>query len=414
VRLTVINQFYVPDLSPTAHLVASLAEHRSTRGDEVTVIAGRGGYLGGAPSTPSAPPGGVRVLRIWTPGFGKTSELHRLLDYMSFLVLSVLKAATLPRQDFVITLTTPPYVVLAGLVHKLVHRRARVVLWHMDLFPDALEGDGWIRKGGWPSRSLRAVNRAIYGALDAVVCLDDAMRERVVSHYAPPDGRLRVSVVPNWERLRQFPAPGERPSDGSRSFQAHPFSILYLGNAGHNHPFETVIAAAEALKAEPVRFVFVGGGTRWPWLHAQKETRGLESLVLRPYVAKERTPEVLAEADCALITLRESLRGVVSPSKLHGSLAMGLPILYLGPAGTNVDEAIRRFRCGLSVREGDTEAVVAFILRLMNDRALRDELRRRAREAFETAYCDEVSLPLLDSVIDAAERPMADPPGGAS
>ena len=46
-RLTLLNQFYAPDISPTAQLAASLAEHRVTLGDEVTVVTGRAGYLEG-------------------------------------------------------------------------------------------------------------------------------------------------------------------------------------------------------------------------------------------------------------------------------------------------------------------------------------------------------------------------------
>ena len=32
----------------------------------------------------------------------------------------------------------------------------------------------------------------------------------------------------------------------------------------------------------------------------------------------------------------------MSPSKLHANLAAGLPVLYVGPEGSNVDEAIKR------------------------------------------------------------------------
>ena len=44
-RLTLLNQYYTPDISPTAHLTASLAEHRAAIGDLVTVITSRGGYI---------------------------------------------------------------------------------------------------------------------------------------------------------------------------------------------------------------------------------------------------------------------------------------------------------------------------------------------------------------------------------
>ena len=49
-RITILNQFYPPDLAPTAHLAASLAAHRAAKGDEVTVITGSGSYVDGASS----------------------------------------------------------------------------------------------------------------------------------------------------------------------------------------------------------------------------------------------------------------------------------------------------------------------------------------------------------------------------
>ena len=53
-RLTVLNQFYAPDISPTAQLASSLAEHRAEQGDDVTIVTGRAGYLEGRLAT--APP----------------------------------------------------------------------------------------------------------------------------------------------------------------------------------------------------------------------------------------------------------------------------------------------------------------------------------------------------------------------
>jgi hypothetical protein len=46
-RLTLLNQFYTPDVAPTGQLAASLARHRAALGDQVTVITGRGGYVPG-------------------------------------------------------------------------------------------------------------------------------------------------------------------------------------------------------------------------------------------------------------------------------------------------------------------------------------------------------------------------------
>jgi len=100
----------------------------------------------------------------------------------------------------------------------------------------------------------------------------------------------------------------------------------------------------------------------------------------------------MAAADCALIVLRNSFLGVINPSKLHAALAMGLHILYVGPAGSNVDDAIRRFDCGISLRHGDVQGAVEFLRRLGSEAAYAEDLRRNARDAFEAAYSDSKAL----------------------
>src|SRR5690606_12381473 len=94
---------------------------------------------------------------------------------------------------------------------------------------------------------------------------------------------------------------------------------------------------------------------------------GTSPIVLRGYVDKSETPGILAGAGAALITLDDRARGLMSPSKLHSSLAAGVPILYVGPTGTNVDDAIRRHGCGVSLRNGDVDGRVAAIVRLRDD-----------------------------------------------
>ena len=79
-RVTLVNQFYKPDLSPTAQLSASLAEHLASLGHQITVVAGRGGYVGDRADADDDT-AGVTVRRVWTPRLGKKTVVHRLLDY---------------------------------------------------------------------------------------------------------------------------------------------------------------------------------------------------------------------------------------------------------------------------------------------------------------------------------------------
>ena len=67
---------------------------------------------------------------------------------------------------------------------------------------------------------------------------------------------------------------------------------------------------------------------------------------------------------------------------------MRLPVIYVGPPRSNVDEAIKRFDCGVSLRDGDAEGIVRFVERLLAEPAQRTFYQQRAREAFDAAYCD--------------------------
>jgi len=389
-RVTLVNQFYAPDISPTAQLAASLAEHRAARGDQVTVLTGRAGYLEGlAPGGADRNGHGVRVRRVWTPDVGKTSVPRRLFGYIAFWAGTVVRLLALPRQDVIVAMTTPPLVVVAALLHNLLHPRTRVVLWSMDCYPDAAERFGKLRPGGVVSRSLRAVNRWAFRRLDHVVGLDGAMVELLESQYAAGAGRPPCSVIPNWERATLFAAPA--PIDRTHER----LEVVYLGNTGVGHRFDTVLDAAERL-ADEADLRFIGGGARWTDLGAEVARRGLGNVTLQGYVPKDETAAVMAGADGAIITLDERSLGVMSPSKLHANLAAGLPVLYVGPEGSNVDEAIKRFGCGTSVREGDVEGLVAGV------RALRgaERMRAAARAAFEQAYSDTATLPQWDAVLD--------------
>jgi glycosyltransferase involved in cell wall biosynthesis len=211
-----------------------------------------------------------------------------------------------------------------------------------------------------------------------------------------------MTIIPNWERAALFPADVEVvPWTGyDERGGADRTVVLYLGNTGVGHQFTTVLDAAARLDDDAL-FVFIGGGARRAELEQAIADRGLTNVVLHGYVPKENTPGVLAGADGALITLDERSLGVMSPSKLHANLAAGLPVLYVGPRGSNVDEAIERFDCGASLREGDVDGLVAAVRSLRTD----DAQRHNARRAFDEAYCDTATLPQLDELLDPTYTP---------
>jgi colanic acid biosynthesis glycosyl transferase WcaI len=400
-RLTILNQYYAPDLAPTGHFARSLAEHRAELGDRVTVVTSGGGYVTESRSRSATFTTNPEIHRIWTPQFGKETWTGRVMDYAVFFALTAIRMMVLPRQDVVISMTTPPFIAWTGALHKLLHPRAQLVLWNMDCYPEVLERSGVLVSGGILAQLMGWLNRRLFKRIDHLVCLDRPMQELLTSKYQPNSGSSWSSIIPSWERANLFSG-----SDLDSSEKADlkgldsGFIVLYLGNAGYGHRFDTMLEAADRLKNEDIAFVFIGGGRAWSGLENARDEQGLGNLHLNHYVPKQMTPAIMAKADCALITLRDSFLGVISPSKHHANLAMGLPLLYVGPQGGNVDQTIRDFECGASFRHGDVDGMTEFILRTRDDERYARELRQRARAAFNQQFSDSVALMAFDGVID--------------
>jgi glycosyltransferase involved in cell wall biosynthesis len=390
-RIAFVNQFYAPDLAATAGILASLAEHLAAEGHDVTVITSRS--VDETSASEGGTRKGVRVRRLWTPKFGKRRLVGRLLDYACFYLQAVVAMLALPRQDVVVSLTTPPYIAVAALAHRLRSWKTRFILWNMDCYPEAAESAGMIRAGGFLSRFLRALNRWFMHRMDRIVCLDGAMEQLLQSHYGNRKP-LPTVVVPNWEPIAKYPKPGSRPPLAGRRL-----IVLYQGNGGVGHEFETILACARRMAHLPVTFRFVGGGKWWPWLEGHSRDPDLPGWEVRPYVPGDGGLSLYADADVAFISLRDACKGIMSPSKLHGCLAGGLPVLYIGPEGSNVDECIQRFGCGVSVRNGDAEGAARFLEGLLASPDRLQELSRDAREAFEKSYSDAAVLAQFERAI---------------
>ena len=120
------------------------------------------------------------------------------------------------------------------------------------------------------------------------------MANLVLSQYATPGKTPPCAIIPNWERVNDFPKM-ERPIRDN----IDPFVILYLGNAGYGHDFQTMLDAASLLRGEPVQFRFVGGGSQYVWIARKAAEQRLTNISLNSYVAKEQTPGVMRQADCA-------------------------------------------------------------------------------------------------------------------
>lgn len=194
-RILLLNQFYVPDVAATGQLLADLAESLVARGHEVHVLCGRSEYGGGRLAVPNEEiTNGVRVHRVGTTAFGRQRLVGKAIDYLSFYINAARRALMLPRPDVCVSLTTPPFISLIGLLLSKL-KGTRNVIWMMDVYPDIAAAYDVLPAQGTLYRFLIRVNAVLYRNAAAVVSLGEIMTERLRTSGVPED---KLYTVHNW------------------------------------------------------------------------------------------------------------------------------------------------------------------------------------------------------------------------
>ena len=403
-RILLINQAFHPDVVATAQYLTALAEALAERGHEVRVLASRRAY--DDPSRRFAKReryGPIEIERVSSTGLGKGAKWRRAVDFASFLLRAGIRVLTMPRMDRVVALTSPPLVAaLAAL--RCRWRGERFVYWVMDMNPDEALAAGWLRPGP-VARVLERVSRFTLRSADAVVVLDRFMRERVLAKGVSPE---RVHVVPPWsmDRYAFFDAEG-RAAFRRQHGLAEKFVVMYSGNHSPVHPLDTLFETAARLAADArFFFLFVGGGSEFERLETRALAAGLSNVKFLPYQPIESLSASLSAADVQTVVLGSPMVGTIHPSKLYNILAVGGPVLYIGPERSHISEAMearglaangdaRRYR---RVDFDDVDGLAAW---LEECHAVWDEHGSRAMPA----GCEEFSeLRLLPQIVQVVEQ----------
>lgn len=377
-QVLILNQAFHPDVVSTAQHASDLAEALAASGDRVTVIAGRRGY---DDPTLRFPPQedwqGVRILRVATTGFGKGARWRRAADFASFILVCCWKLLWLPRQDVVIALTSPP--LISFIAAWLVPWKAtRLVFWCMDLNPDEAIAAGWLRRTSLTARMLSSMLRFSLRRATNIVALDRFMAERI---RAKGIAAQKITVLPPWshdDHVR-FSACARDTFREQHGFHGK-FVVMHSGNHSPCHPLTTLLEAAAQLQVADscVCFCFAGGGSELARVKQFAAEHALTNVVFLPYQPRERLAASLSAADMHAIVMGNDFVGIVHPCKGYNVLAVGSPVLYIGPPQSHVadlmDEAgseVRAYSC----RHADAAAVVSAI-RQEQAHAARNDARR--------------------------------------
>jgi glycosyltransferase involved in cell wall biosynthesis len=370
-------------------MVSSLAFALAREGQPVTVLASRqyhdrpeGRLL--ADETVD----GVRIHRLATSGFGRRRLLGRALDYLAYHVLAALWLLAHARRGDVCIVCTDPPLLSVSVALPLRLRRARLVNWLMDLFPEVAIDLGLLRGKGPAARLTLALRDWSLRQAATNACLTDAMARHLASRGIAAD---RLEVAHHWSDGSEiYPVPRATNQLRRAWHYGGEFVIGYSGNFGRAHDFSTILEAAERLRdRNDIAFLFIGDGQQRPVVEAEVARRRLRHVVFKPLQPRELLAESLSVADVHLISLLPALDRSIVPSKLYGVLAAGRPGLFIGAADSEVARVLDGGDCGLSVRIGEGEGLARTIADLAGTPARVARMGANARATYEAHYTRE-------------------------
>ena len=360
-RILLLNQYFPPDTSATAKMAAAVVEALAER-HEVTVLCGRPSY---DPSERHAfyflhreRHGKIVVERVGSTTFPRHRMLHRLSNYLSYVMLAIPRALLI-RTDVVLAMTDPPFEGIVGAFLAWLKRRPFVYNIR-DLYPEMAISGKIVRPARWV-RVWEKLHRWALARAARVIVLGEDTRERMIAKGMDP---RRVVVVRDGARIPQA-IPNQDHPIAQEVRSGYPFVVLHAGNLGFSGAWETVVKAAQMLNGDGVGFVFVGDGE----MRSEVETsaNGCKAIRFLPFRPPDQVPYVLAAGDLHLVTIRRGLEGIVVPSKLYAILAAGRPVLALAPEESDAVRVIRRSGCGVVASPDDPASVVALVQELAQD-----------------------------------------------
>ena len=305
-------------------------------------------------------PAGIRWTWLWVSSYSH-NNWKRQLNMLSFCLHLTLRLGStavlglLTRRAPDVILASSPQLPAAFIAFWIARLTGiPFVLEVRDLWPQVLIDQGGKSPHSLMVRLLAWMEGQMYRHASTVVVLAKGAEQ-----YVRERGARQTAWLPNGPDIGLFTP---RPLLADRPI----FTVLYAGAHGDANALENVIAAAQLLEQRqvPVRIRLVGDGPEKQALIRLAED--LKSVEFEEPVPKAQIPDLMAEADAILLSLKDIslFRYGVSPNKLYDAYAIGRPVITTVTGAINVE--VEQYRLGETAPPGDPKALADAIKRLMD------------------------------------------------
>lgn len=395
--MLIVTQYYPPE---RAIIAPTIAHGLKEKGHDVRVLTGFPNYPEGKifPGYKQRWRGreqhdGVEILRVPLWADHSTSAFRRILNYVSFALTTATARGFAREADVIYVYATQMTPALGPWLWRKF-RGAPYVLHVQDLWPDSILESSMV-SGSKVSKLIRFILdpwlRNVYKDAAGVIGIAPTMVRTLIKRGSESD---KTKLIFNWADDATPPVVEEK---SKRNIE-----FLFAGNIGDMQDLETVIRAAHLVEDLPVTVKIVGDGVSREKVKALAGELDCKNVAFYPGVPRSSMPEVYADADFSLVTLRdlEVFRGTI-PSKFQSSIANGVPVVTTVQG--DLRELVESHGIGFTAEGEDAESL-AYAIRAAHRMTAEDyrEMRHHTRQVYLDHFSRRAGLGAVDAALTEA------------
>ena len=281
-----------------------------------------------------------RVEYIRLQRYSKISWLNRIASWSVFSLQVLYYLRKTSFNDLVLS-TNPPWLIWLGLMKK-----TKLTVFILDLYPETLEAINW----NVPNVIIRywqKLNQMVLNSAEQRICVSSDMASYCQTFYG-----LKFDKV----------YPVIRPLDNKEILLTNKFLIVYTGNIGISHPFESFLELAQYYENDD-RFEFhvCGHGVNFERLIKFSKRIQLRNIYFSGRLSSVEYDSLLKKASIAYAGNINEFSLSSIPSRVLTYLTYGLYVVADVKQGSDLSRLLEENNVGCIVHTGEIEKAISQI-----------------------------------------------------
>lgn len=385
--LWVISELFYPEETSTGYIMTEIANALTVK-YEVKVICGPEVYDAKKKRDETSKQrldSSIQLLRVKGIDENKKSSLSRAKKFILISKQLFKVAKKNVKEGDVVFMVSNPFPLILSMAKLKRTRNFRLVMLVHDVFPEGLLLRFHIK--GFIAKLLMNKFNYSYAKADTLISLGRDMCDLL---GRKTEGKTDIVQIENWADIENIHPIERRPEKK--------IVLQYAGNIGRAQGIQEIIEYVKEAKNPQLRFDIWGTGTMEDSLKRYVNENGMQDAVSfkGPYFRSQQE-QVLNACDIALVSLNKNMYGRGVPSKTYNILGAGKPVLYIGPANTEIGLMVEEEGVGFAYTNEEKDKIVVF-LRTLKPEVL-SGMGSKARAVAEQKYSELLILEKFRNVI---------------